>query len=438
MEQAWGEPPGRLYVDEPGDEPAIAMAALQFGNVVLMIQPPRGFGENPVAIYHDPDLAPSHHYLARLPLAGGAAGRRRVRRARRGAPRQARHAGVVAGQGDRAVRVLRAGRGARRPAAGLPVHRERPGGGHPGQAAGARHRGRPPGAADGPGRDVRGHGQARAAARRVRARAGPRPRQDPGAARADLGPRAGRPAAPRPARAGGARRGRVRRLRAAHRRVPLRGQGRADPRRAARARAGPGRRGTGQPRARGAAGRPGLGRAHPGVPRAAQRDRRPGWASTRPRCCASRGPRSTGADVLGASALSSAGGRSRPHRRGRRRPARGPRPAARPLDGDARLGAPTGAATCAWRCWGRRSPRSCGCWSSAPPRWCRGWPGPPTRWPTCCTRSDGGFVPAGPSGLADPRPGQRAADRPQLLRRRPEGRARPARPGTPASRWPSR
>src|SRR5690606_26320933 len=37
---------------------------LQAGNVVLMIQPPRGFGENPVAIYHDPDLPPPHHYLA--------------------------------------------------------------------------------------------------------------------------------------------------------------------------------------------------------------------------------------------------------------------------------------------------------------------------------------------------------------------------------------
>ena len=30
----------------------------------MLIQPPRGFGENPVAIYHDPDLPPSHHYLA--------------------------------------------------------------------------------------------------------------------------------------------------------------------------------------------------------------------------------------------------------------------------------------------------------------------------------------------------------------------------------------
>ncbi|MQA02574.1 MAG: cobaltochelatase subunit CobN [Streptosporangiales bacterium] len=60
VREHWGEPPGGLYVD--GDE--IVLAALQFGNVVLMIQPPRGFGENPVAIYHDPDLPPSHHYLA--------------------------------------------------------------------------------------------------------------------------------------------------------------------------------------------------------------------------------------------------------------------------------------------------------------------------------------------------------------------------------------
>ena len=56
----WGEPPGSLYVDG-GD---IVLATLTFGNVVLMIQPPRGFGENPIAIYHDPDLPPSHHYLA--------------------------------------------------------------------------------------------------------------------------------------------------------------------------------------------------------------------------------------------------------------------------------------------------------------------------------------------------------------------------------------
>ncbi|MFJ5266472.1 cobaltochelatase subunit CobN [Streptomyces sp. NPDC088387] len=60
MLEAWGEPPGSLYVD--GDD--IVLASLQFGNVVVMIQPPRGFGENPIAIYHDPDMPPSHHYLA--------------------------------------------------------------------------------------------------------------------------------------------------------------------------------------------------------------------------------------------------------------------------------------------------------------------------------------------------------------------------------------
>ena len=56
----WGPPPGELFVDR-GD---IVIAALQADNVVLMVQPPRGFGDNPVAIYHDPDLPPSHHYLA--------------------------------------------------------------------------------------------------------------------------------------------------------------------------------------------------------------------------------------------------------------------------------------------------------------------------------------------------------------------------------------
>ncbi len=61
---SWGEPPGSLYVDGAGEDAAIVLAGLRFGNVVLGIQPPRGFGENPVAIYHDPDLPPSHHYLA--------------------------------------------------------------------------------------------------------------------------------------------------------------------------------------------------------------------------------------------------------------------------------------------------------------------------------------------------------------------------------------
>lgn len=61
----WGPPPGELFVDRSVDpDGEIVIAAMQSGNVVLLVQPPRGFGENPVAIYHDPDLPPSHHYLA--------------------------------------------------------------------------------------------------------------------------------------------------------------------------------------------------------------------------------------------------------------------------------------------------------------------------------------------------------------------------------------
>jgi cobaltochelatase CobN len=65
VQRAWGPPPGELYVDRSHDaDGEIVLAALTAGNIVLMVQPPRGFGENPVAIYHDPDLPPSHHYLA--------------------------------------------------------------------------------------------------------------------------------------------------------------------------------------------------------------------------------------------------------------------------------------------------------------------------------------------------------------------------------------
>ena len=67
--KAWGEAPGRLFVNDANE---IVLATLQAGNIVILIQPPRGFGENPVAIYHDPDLAPSHHYLAAYRWLGSA------------------------------------------------------------------------------------------------------------------------------------------------------------------------------------------------------------------------------------------------------------------------------------------------------------------------------------------------------------------------------
>jgi cobaltochelatase CobN len=65
MVEHWGPPPGELFVDRSHDpDGEIVIAAMRSGNVVLLVQPPRGFGEHPVAIYHDPDLPPSHHYLA--------------------------------------------------------------------------------------------------------------------------------------------------------------------------------------------------------------------------------------------------------------------------------------------------------------------------------------------------------------------------------------
>ncbi|MGW7689885.1 cobaltochelatase subunit CobN [Streptomyces asiaticus] len=65
VEEHWGPPPGEMFVDTSRDpEGEIVLAALRRGNLLVVIQPPRGFGENPIAIYHDPDLPPSHHYLA--------------------------------------------------------------------------------------------------------------------------------------------------------------------------------------------------------------------------------------------------------------------------------------------------------------------------------------------------------------------------------------
>jgi len=69
MTEAWGEAPGSLFVNDCGE---LVLATLQAGNVVIMIQPPRGFGENPVAIYHDPDLPVTHHYLAAYRWLGSA------------------------------------------------------------------------------------------------------------------------------------------------------------------------------------------------------------------------------------------------------------------------------------------------------------------------------------------------------------------------------
>ncbi len=60
MVEQWGVPLGRVgRIDDK-----LAIPGLMLGNVFLGIQPPRGFGADPMAIYHSPDLPPTHHYLA--------------------------------------------------------------------------------------------------------------------------------------------------------------------------------------------------------------------------------------------------------------------------------------------------------------------------------------------------------------------------------------
>ncbi|GAC1536219.1 MAG: hypothetical protein NVS2B17_07510 [Candidatus Velthaea sp.] len=59
LEAAWGPAPGTAY--RSGDD--VYVAGMRLGNVFVMIQPPRGFGENPLAVYHSGELVPTHQYL---------------------------------------------------------------------------------------------------------------------------------------------------------------------------------------------------------------------------------------------------------------------------------------------------------------------------------------------------------------------------------------
>ncbi len=61
VEAAWGDAPGSVYRDPGGGD--LVFAGLDLGGVLVAVQPPRGFGEQPVAVYHSPDLPPTHHYL---------------------------------------------------------------------------------------------------------------------------------------------------------------------------------------------------------------------------------------------------------------------------------------------------------------------------------------------------------------------------------------
>ena len=65
--ERWGTPerdPFFLATGRTEGGPAFAVPALTFGNVIVALQPARGYHIDPATTYHDPDLVPPHGYLA--------------------------------------------------------------------------------------------------------------------------------------------------------------------------------------------------------------------------------------------------------------------------------------------------------------------------------------------------------------------------------------
>lgn len=60
IEKRWGAAENDPFVQKD----AFALSILEFGNIVLGVQPARGYNIDPKETYHAPDLCPPHHYLA--------------------------------------------------------------------------------------------------------------------------------------------------------------------------------------------------------------------------------------------------------------------------------------------------------------------------------------------------------------------------------------
>ena len=60
IEARWGKPEDDLFHGPDG----FALSILSFGNVVVGIQPARGYNIDPKETYHSPDLVPPHNYIA--------------------------------------------------------------------------------------------------------------------------------------------------------------------------------------------------------------------------------------------------------------------------------------------------------------------------------------------------------------------------------------
>ena len=65
IEDRWGKPEqDPFYTSGAVDCGYFSLSILQFGNVVVGLQPARGYNIDPTETYHSPDLVPPHNYLA--------------------------------------------------------------------------------------------------------------------------------------------------------------------------------------------------------------------------------------------------------------------------------------------------------------------------------------------------------------------------------------
>ena len=98
--RSWQEP-GRDTKEPWRDSSDYLFAALELDNAIIALQPPRGYGMNPDAIYHTPDLPPTHHYTAFYRWLAAPQIRRRMGRRRHRSRGQAWHARMAARQRHR-------------------------------------------------------------------------------------------------------------------------------------------------------------------------------------------------------------------------------------------------------------------------------------------------------------------------------------------------
>ena len=62
LEAVWGPPEQDAGLLPAGE--GFPVRGLRFGNVVVLVQPERGYDRDPSLNYHSPDLPPTHAYLA--------------------------------------------------------------------------------------------------------------------------------------------------------------------------------------------------------------------------------------------------------------------------------------------------------------------------------------------------------------------------------------